>query len=356
MISTPASPAAVTADTRDNSYDLLRLLLAALVLYTHMHKIVSPFGPEAFATAVRGQTNAGTLAVLGFFGLSGYLVAESCRRCVNPIRFLARRALRILPGYWVCLLVTAGLIAPTMFHLRHGTFVGYAWTVPDGAGSYIGRNALLYVHQWSITGVASNGIGLNGSLWSLFPEFCCYLILAFVGSTGLLRDNRVWLLCFTFVISAYHALAVSGAALDANALPTVLGLTSLTGPVLAFLVGSCACAWREHIPFGARGAVFFILTTLVTLRLGGYALAAPLCVPLALLHLGRSFTCQLPHDFSYGLYIYGCPCQQLLALVPLATVHPVVFLLCSVVLAVLFAAASWFAVERPFIRLARTLA
>jgi len=37
-------------------------MLAALLLYTHMHQIVSRFGAEDFEALVRGQTNAGPLA------------------------------------------------------------------------------------------------------------------------------------------------------------------------------------------------------------------------------------------------------------------------------------------------------
>lgn len=352
----PPEPRGSALATQDNSYDLLRLALAMLVLYSHMHNIVPQFGAESFTSLARNQTAAGTLAVLGFFGLSGYLVTESYQRCSNPVLFLVRRALRIMPGHLVCLAVTAFVIAPAMVLMHSGTLDGYRWTGSDGAFSFFHRNALLSIKQWAIAGVPSPGIGLNGSLWSLFPEFCCYVMLTFLGTTGLLGPNRVWLLLGTCLVAAYHVVAVSGAPLTESTLPTLLGLTKLTGPVLAFLVGANLSVWHDHLVYDARTAIFFGAATLVTLRLGGYAIAAPLLVPLALLHLGRTFSCRLPHDLSYGIYIYGCPAQQFLALIPLTSIHPAVFLLFSGLLATALASVSWFVVERPFIRLARRVA
>ena len=348
-------PATPPANSRDNCFDLLRLVLAGLVVYSHTY-ILGNFGEEGFSRLVRGQTIAGFVGVLGFFGLSGFLVGDSFVRSPDGWQFLRRRVLRIMPGFWGCLVVTAVLLAPAMFFVQHRGLAGYAWTGPDSAATYVFRNIALRVNQWGIgdilTGATYHG-SLNGSLWSLFPEFCCYLLLLFAGACGLMTSGRLWLLVFTGLLTVFHVLSIAGLALRPNTLPTLVTLTTNTPYVLAFFVGATCRAFSERLPLGTGGAVFFVVFALVVLRLGGFNLTAPLLVPLLLLNVGRAFTLRLRHDFSYGLYIYAFPCQQLLALIPGTRSSPAAFFAASLALAMAFAAASWFGIERRFLPRAR---
>ncbi len=163
--------------------------------------------------------------------------------------------------------------------------------------------------------------------------------------------NRHWLLVFTGLLVVFHVtLVAGGAALPDYLAPTLLATQPPLAPyVLAFFVGAVCRAYRDEIPLGLGGAVFFGAVTLVLLRLGGYKLAGPIVIPLLLLNLGRAFTVHLRHDFSYGIYIYAFPCQQLLALVPALRGSEAVFFLASSGLTFAFAAASWFGIERRFL-------
>ncbi len=244
--------------SQENCFDLLRLFLASLVVYTHTY-FIAGFGGEGFARLVRDQTNAGTFAVLGFFGLSGYLVGDSFLRCASPVTFLRRRVLRIMPGFWGCLVFTAFVIAPAMEWIEHGSLAGFRWGVADGAIGYIVHNAFLHIHQWGVANVLGSAVypgSLNGSLWSLFPEFCCYLMLLFVGLCGFMAGNRLWLLVFTGLLAVFHGFAVAGGTLPAHTLPTLITLTPLSPYVLAFFVSASCRAFREHVPLGGGGAIF----------------------------------------------------------------------------------------------------
>ena len=55
-------------------------------------------------------------------------------------------------------------------------------------------------------------------------------------------------------------------------------------------------------------------------------------------------------DWSYGLYLWAFPIQQTLVWLGLHRLGFVAYVLLSTVLAVVFAAVSWFAVERPALR------
>ncbi len=92
-------------DPGHNSLNFLRLVLASTVLLSHAWSF-GWFGAEPTVH----ETTFATIAVYGFFGISGYLIAGSALRN-RPGRYLWQRCLRILPGYWVALIVTAfGLI------------------------------------------------------------------------------------------------------------------------------------------------------------------------------------------------------------------------------------------------------
>jgi peptidoglycan/LPS O-acetylase OafA/YrhL len=93
-----------------NSLNFLRLILALAVLFSHSITL-GMFGSES----ILGKTTLGTVAVFGFFGISGFLVAGSAARN-NVGRYLWQRFLRIFPAFWICLLVTA-------FLFRHNRMV-----------------------------------------------------------------------------------------------------------------------------------------------------------------------------------------------------------------------------------------
>ncbi|WP_432991002.1 acyltransferase family protein [Dactylosporangium sp. CA-233914] len=108
---------------RDNGIGFIRLTLAGAVVVAHATSL--GFGWEDLGRSLfRKQTNVGTLAVFGFFVLSGLLITRSAAH--TPIgRFAWHRALRILPGLWMCLLVTAFVVAPAVALHERGTLAGF---------------------------------------------------------------------------------------------------------------------------------------------------------------------------------------------------------------------------------------
>src|SRR4051794_3232377 len=71
-----------------------------------------------------GQAELGAIGITGFFVISGFLITRSGLR-FGLGRFLWHRALRILPGLWVCLVVTAFLIAPVAALIERGNLTGF---------------------------------------------------------------------------------------------------------------------------------------------------------------------------------------------------------------------------------------
>ena len=179
---------------RDNgTVSILRLTLALAVLFSHSITL-GMFGSES----ILGKTTLGTVAVFGFFGISGFLVAGSAARN-NVGRYLWQRFLRIFPAFWICLLVTAFLFGTIVwFHNNPGLsrVCGLHCYLNEANGpfGYFTNNFLLQVNQANIARTLPGGIfgyGWNASLWTLEYEFLCYFLLAVFSVFGLLRRRSL---------------------------------------------------------------------------------------------------------------------------------------------------------------------
>lgn len=94
-------------DPRANGLNLLRLLLAASVIFWHTYAVQGvDFGDSPWRQLV------GSVGVDGFFAVSGFLILMSYHRDPEPRRYLAARCLRILPAFYVVLVVTVLIFAP----------------------------------------------------------------------------------------------------------------------------------------------------------------------------------------------------------------------------------------------------
>ena len=352
LMEAPAPPAPKGLFRSENSYDLIRLLLAVLVVCSHSFHL-GRYGKDPLEHSIHTQMVLGHLGVLGFFGLSGFLVTASLDRSNGLASFLKKRVMRIFPGFWCCLAVCAFGFAPAIQMVRAGNLDDFMWTGEHGALGFVWRNALLAMQQLSVgrilDGLPMTEHGLNGSLWSLLPEFSCYVALAALGLAGALRGNRPLLALAALALTGFHWIKVvaAGSVSWPTLPPFAFGFQ--TPFLVAFAVGACLYAWREHFEPTAAATALIGLALAYTLRRGGFLLAGPVLVPLFVVFAGALWRCHLPHDFSYGLYIYSFPMQQLLQ-AAWPSQSWTTFLALSLVFSFALAAGSWFGVERRFLR------
>ncbi|MGH7126506.1 MAG: acyltransferase family protein, partial [Stellaceae bacterium] len=94
-----------------NNFDALRLLAATSVIFTHAFLIAEgEQNRDPVVVLTQNQCATGLVGVFVFFAISGFLVTQSWDQTHSLPRFLAKRALRIYPGYAVCILaLTFGL-------------------------------------------------------------------------------------------------------------------------------------------------------------------------------------------------------------------------------------------------------
>src|SRR3954466_11234466 len=98
---------------RHNNFDLLRLLAALSVIFSHAFLLAeNSQDHDPLMLLTGGQAILGIIGVFVFFTISGYLVSQSFVATGEPLVFMAKRALRIFPGLLACLLVCVFLVGP----------------------------------------------------------------------------------------------------------------------------------------------------------------------------------------------------------------------------------------------------
>src|SRR5947199_6867638 len=103
---------------RDNNFDLLRLLAALSVIFSHAFLLAeNSQDHDPLMLLTGGQAVLGVAGVFVFFTISGYLIAQSFEATPSPPVFLAKRALRIFPGLLACLAVCVFVIGPMVTSL-----------------------------------------------------------------------------------------------------------------------------------------------------------------------------------------------------------------------------------------------
>jgi peptidoglycan/LPS O-acetylase OafA/YrhL len=349
---------------RDNAFNFMRLVFALAVIVGHARIL----GYGVAGNPLGLPIDLGGLSVAGFFTLSGFLITRSGRR--TPFfRYWWHRILRIFPGYWVCLLVTAALVGPALWIRRHGTLDGYLG-VADGPFGY-------FIHNWT-TNVGQGVIGdtlagaaiadFNGSLWTLKYELACYVLISVLALVGVLRRARIVVL-----LLAVAGMTVIG--FDFVREPTIPGPLAPAGstfsvPVAgvyltlyvvvyttAFLLGATAELFRERLPINdllgwaslvaVLAAIYFRLPVLgpALLAYSYLLLWAAIRLPKVFHRVGRR------NDYSYGVYIYAFLVQQSLAIAGVPRLGMAAYLGLTLVLTLGVAALSWHLVEKQSLKL-----
>lgn len=327
-------------DRRRNGLNLLRLVLAATVIIWHAFPLT---GHDIRVGPIRQLTSE--FGVDGFFAISGFLISGSWLGRPQLFPFLRARALRLLPGFYACLLFTALILAPVMVALTHG----YLRLSDELA--YLKANAFVWVNRYDIAG---SPVGVpyphvwNGSMWTLAWEGLCYLGIAALGLTRLLRRRTVVMLIFGFVWTI--------AAAD------VLGLihhhmwlvSSAARFGLMFLAGVLVQLFKNRIPLSRGLLVAAAALVAGASALPDYRLVAAIPVAYVLIGIGaqiRAPRLQFRNDISYGVYVYAFPVQQSLALLGFWRLGVPIFALSAFAAVLPFAAGSWFGIERYAMRL-----
>ena len=183
-------------------------------------------------------------------------------------------------------------------------------------------------------------------MWTLLWEFFCYLAVLALGLLGILARRSTVVVAFVLLTATTVATAYGPIGNYWVTLGSHFGLP--------FVAGALIHHYQDRITLRSRYLLLAAVVVLVSCLLPDYRVvgALPLAyLTLGLGALGKHERLRLREDLSYGTYIYAFPLQQVLALAGAARLGVAGFGLAALLVTLPVAAASWFVVEKPALRL-----
>ena len=334
---------------RENNFDIIRLVAAAMVIVSHASGLADPL-----FTLTNGLT-MGTLGVYIFFTISGYLVSQSfIHRSSNTI-FFVNRCLRIFPGL-LCVLLFAMVVVGPIFTTRSVK----EYFSSSETYMYLGNLTLMKL-QYYLPGLFvfdGKQRVVNVPLWTLVFEFAMYIIVAVYGTIGLLKKSP---LSIAFQVIALCA-AIYGLLNPEKGGFYLLkvNVKLFTAFYSYFFVGALMGYFMDKIKFNAWTLIglmilwWFSLHTfvfpLICLVLTAYTIFYFAFFPKP---LGKFITKR--GDFSYGLYLYGYVIQNVIVTVLGHHVPVWEMILLCLAGTFPFALLSWFLVEKKALNFKKIL-
>lgn len=326
---------------RSNNFTLMRFIFAWAVLIGHSFPITGN-GSDPISKFLLPYAWIGSIAVSGFFAVSGYLVTASIMQRSIPT-FIASRVLRLYPAVIVYSLICVFLIGPlnTIVPMNE-YFQAKPW--------YNLLNATLWEWAYNLPYVFQNNPfpgATNGSTWTLPAEIRCYLLILFLGFFGVfdsrMRANVALFILLILVDVSYVSIPLFGKS------------SNFASPLMFFLLGSIFWVNRNILPLNWLLAAAAVTALFFAPKTGFYHYLYPIC----LTYIIFMFVYRTPHvdidrfgDISYGVYIYAWPVQQMVwgqgqsaylnILISTSIVFPLAYL-------------SWRFIEKPALNIRQSL-
>ena len=212
---TLSPPAAPEAGTRDMALEGLRGICAGLVLYAHATMPYLRLDPAYVPSRRFWWFNLGSVAVLFFFVLSGYVIGLTTRSTFSGPEaraYVGRRLLRLVPVNTAAVLLSWMLLPQV------------AWA------TVLGNLAFLQSFKAYPFGLGVEVMPDNLNLWSLNFEALYYA--AFLG-VWWLAPRIVWVVCLAALLSATAALPGGHVLLSSYALGALYWIAGLSVAWLA---------------------------------------------------------------------------------------------------------------------------
>jgi peptidoglycan/LPS O-acetylase OafA/YrhL len=333
-----------------DNFLLLRFLAALIVVFCHAYDTVGLSEADPIARLHLGAGAAppitgGSIAVDMFFAISGFMIAGSWLRRRALFDFLLARVLRIVPAYAACVVLCAFALGAVVTTLPLRDYL-----LDPATRGYVFGN-LDFTHlAWRLPGVFDDNPhprGVNDSLWSLPGEVRMYAYVAVFGAIGVLSRRRVANL-------ALLGLFVLGCFVPAR-IPLIYDPALYLRVAAMFALGVAFCVNRASIP--VSGWIVLALAAASALAHG-----TPAFAPIFGLATGyfclwfaygtRWFGFNRCGDYSYGMYLWNWPLQQLIAHY-VAVERPLLMFAASFPAILLVAILSWHWLEKPALALKR---
>ncbi|QCS63256.1 acyltransferase family protein [Achromobacter denitrificans] len=334
---------------KKNNFDDIRLFAAILVLCGHTYPLIGKPGPLILGYPLHHY------GIAIFFSISGYLISHSWDRDRNVWRYFAKRCLRIFPALIVLVLLTAFFFGPLVSKLPFKEYFSNPLSL-----DYL-NNIRLHI-RYTLPGVFENNPypnAVNGSLWSLPAEFFMYLLVPLL----MLKVERLRIAFVALMAAAFIALdhwLTSRSATSGLAVFYATDIRAALEMGAFFLFGALIRLLRNEMPLKITYAIVALIGCYGIYRFG---LGGPLqqiiftgVLSYCVIAVGEASTRGLPNvarfgDFSYGVYLYAFPMQQLVIQKLGESLSPLILMVAAFIPTIVLAYLSWHCVEKYAISL-----
>ena len=346
---------------RGSNFDVLRLCAASAVLVSHA-VLVTTGATWWTAHATGPFVQVGNDAVAVFFVISGILVTGSWRGDPSLRRYLARRALRLLPALLVTVAVSALVVGAVVSSLTPASYLR-----TGGAWAYL-LNGTLFVQPNALPGVFTHlpeaGV-VNGSLWTLRYEFLCYLMVPLIVALVTVARRRALV-----VVVAAATMLIATAVLDTHTgafrdgIPgTIAGLPGADGfPVVPlfmlmsyFIAGVVIQMYLPKLRFDGRLAALAVPAFIVFSQHPKFFALGVVALAYAVAYFGLAAR-PVGHrlvafgDASYGIYVWGFVVEQLVVLAFRSHISAIGVFAVAMPATWIIGILSWRLIEKPMLR------
>ena len=331
-----------------NNYDILRLLAALCIAFTHSFNLLSQNSREPLMLLSNQQFDFSYIGLCIFFSVSGYLVVKSAVTSINPLNYYWKRFLRIQPLLILVTILSIIAVGPIFTTMPLTAYFKDLFTF-----TYLRNIFPATGIQFILPGVFANNkaeAGVNGSLWTLVVEERLYILVSVL---CFLKFNSQKY--FVFPVIILDIIYISQ-----NVILHLSALHYFAEPHIfyALLFLNAGGFFLMNLDFKklARPKFFAPMFLLVILLLVFPSLAVlrVLVIPLFIITLaqwkGVLNKAGTYGDFTYGLYLFAFPVQQML-IAGLNGDNPWILFGQTLLVVTPLAILSWHLVEKRFLKL-----
>jgi len=310
----------------------MRILLSIMVVISHAFPIAGQ--NRDYLSPLGVNYSLGTVAVDGFFALSGFFLYTSVTRHIY-VEFLARRFIRLFPLLTLSIILTAlsfeianffGLVKISQFDLL--------------AFIYTNLDLVNLNRQLNIAGAFPNNPipgTINGSLWTLNYEFwaCLILLIWWMIVKSFIRANKTLFIlpCFAY---SFYCVAIH---------VTEQGnFNDFAFRLLPTFLFGCAMAYTEErqiikLSKNVAAWIFILMSIslLFSIIYNFYLWISIIIFPILLIPMKTVFA-KIRHprfDVAYGIFLFGFPFSQFL--VALGLEEPIILGILATLLSIIVA-------------------
>jgi peptidoglycan/LPS O-acetylase OafA/YrhL len=349
---------------KNNSFDVIRLILVFLVIFNHAEVYsfakdnLTLFAQKLAVFPIRdfdeNELKIGTVGVYGFFVISGFLISASWERSQNILDFVKKRFFRIYPGFLVSLIVCAFVFFPIIYFLDFGNFSNF---YPDS-----------WIHMWeyffrnlgvenvkpkmpTLKFLVEKDYYFNGPYWSLIHELRAYFMVLVLGIIGFSKSRKN-ILILAVVLNLIYIVGVLRPDFR-NFMDLVFSNFRLFILFSYFAVGMTFFRYLDKIKWNWAFFGLAIFGIFAGFQLNILALFGPVCYTYILLFLSQVLPlknlAKKVGDMSYGAYLYSWPIQIMFTYTNLDTIGYFGFTIISFLIACICGYLSWHLVEKKFL-------